>query len=165
MRNIIFILFLLSISCGSIVERDYKKITTVEPKIPKKNWNEELIPYIDEFMDYVHIYNLKTFPLEKLKIVDYGIPDKDNKNIIGMCYQYNYENKPLYNKIIIIKEKRDIYLKQLMFHELGHCLLNLKHVDDPGSIMYAYRNDKIFENFYNKIEKMFKRAKRGQDGQ
>lgn len=44
--------------------------------------------------------------------------------------------------------------RQLMFHELGHCVLGLDHVAAPGSIMYLYHLGPALYNSqtYTKLE-------------
>lgn len=69
-----------------------------------------------------------------------------DKSIMGICYTYDDDSKEIQINDAYWDKLNDVGRTQLMYHELGHCAMNLKHdetiVHTPdgqplwGSIMY-----------------------------
>lgn len=65
----------------------------------------------------------------------------------GVCIVYPFK------KIILIDEyywesADPVSRKQLIFHELSHCLLNKEHVENPENYMNAYVSPQTEESLY-----------------
>ena len=133
----------------------------IEPTAPKEkihffkipaNVAKPFKPYVQRFLRLAYKYN-QSFDISNLTI-KYGqtaqIPQKVKGSVtIGVCSMADW--KPT----ITIDKKRwklySYYTREiLLYHELGHCLLNRDHEDKmdsdnmPGSIMHST----IFSDWY-----------------
>ena len=136
----LLILLLLSTSCGAAM--------SVTPS------DSRLIPYYQMFkMDAVR-FNVPLPEKAPLMVV----VEKFNKpNIIGLCNHTSY--------VVSIREdilKNPKQLRMLMYHELGHCMLDRDHTSKKiGQIMSptvasAYTEDrweKLIFNFFKGVDK------------
>lgn len=120
-----------------IVDQNY------EPKHPVVlSVDPELQPGYDEFLYYSHVLgvsvNDKLRNVQLVDSVDYTIP---GEVVIGMCYVYTASDGTVaYRDIKILKNLVDdpLTLRTTLFHEMGHCLLNLQHTgSENGEIMDA----------------------------
>lgn len=101
-----------------------------------------------------------------LNTVLFGNPKEDtgSPGTVGVCIWYeqiqNNRVVSFRSNIVIDKDYFDsvgeIRKKWLMFHELGHCMLNLDHDDVHCSIMKDHMpgNDKIAEQCYDEGERL-----------
>ena len=136
----LLLLLLLSTSCGAAM--------SVTPS------DSRLIPYYQMFkMDAVR-FNVPLPEKAPLMVV----VEKFNKpNIIGLCNHTSY--------VVSIREdilKNPKQLRMLMYHELGHCMLDRPHTSKKiGQIMSptvasAYTEDqweKLIFNFFKGVDK------------
>lgn len=106
---------------------------TSGPKIDK-----ELQRFVDEFM--LDCEARRTDCAKKLgrisSITVATIPDEnpnDNELVVGLCYDRFFTHRIEINKEII--NKPDMYLRVLMYHEIGHCAYGLDHEKEPDMIM------------------------------
>lgn len=129
---------------------------------PYANIDYHLAPFVNDFLIKAHTYeNHKDLKLGNLT-VQFGDLYDDEDKTVGQC---NYYYPPLSNinrNVIIDKEYWEAATittrQQLMYHELGHCLLNLGHDstflygDKPTSIMspiiFADTIFSLLENYY-----------------
>jgi hypothetical protein len=87
--------------------------------------------------------------------IDVTFGDLDD-DIVGMCYSWKDGRR----KIVIDKQFWDIesetQREELMFHELGHCAMNLGHDEEisymgrtscPNSVMYPYAFEYCYERY------------------
>lgn len=100
--------------------------------------------YVNEFSQYAKKYN-KVIDTSNLSI-EFGETKEEGEDVVGLCYTYeNSKDK----EIVLDKEfwdsTNEIKRKELLFHELGHCILDKRHdktiINPPGrpkSIMYPY---------------------------
>lgn len=124
---------------------NFKMVSSGKPEMPRPGINAELQPYVDRFhLQLQARCGAKTkLPAIDMDISDTSDDDPFNPDIVGWCIMYS---KPL--KIQIDREyfdsSTDLEREQLIFHELGHCVLerdHTKHKDEhkkPMSIMYPY---------------------------
>lgn len=81
----------------------------------------------------------------------YSIDFIDNsKEYIGVCmWRYNgykiFINREWWNKAIE-PEKR-----QLMYHELAHCVINKMHINDRQHYMYSYFTPLFYEDYIKQV--------------
>ena len=92
----------------------------------------QLRPYYDQFINDASIRRTRlNTGLETVKLVsEIASPDKDkDTRIIGVCIWHYYENGVALRNVEIVKSllSDPIQLKLVVYHELGHCLLNLDH--------------------------------------
>jgi hypothetical protein len=100
--------------------------------------NGELSPYVDRF--FVAAGNKEMSFTENLTL-DFG--DRPGAN--GVCFRKSFEEHVITIRESYWRNITDAAREQLMFHELGHCLLNRDHRADllkygfyslPVSVMY-----------------------------
>ncbi len=72
--------------------------------------------------------------LKEIKVVDMPDLDKtDNEVVIGLCYDTLFSKRVHINRAII--DYADRYLQALMYHELGHCMYGLDHLEESDKLM------------------------------
>ena len=102
--------------------------------VPPIDRDAVLWSYVEEFVQEANKRGILV-RTDRLKIVEF----KDPKlvGVVGACAKYVTIAGQTWWRIQIIPEYRNSpYLKPLMFHELGHCLLELNHTErDAGTIM------------------------------
>lgn len=120
-------LLILSSSCG-------KKIIAPETSGLKEgvSIDPQVKPYFDSFMLKMSCFNLT--PQYRSLIITINW---EGIETAGYCVRYSDRSArivldgPTFAKISVINRERVIY------HELGHCALNLPHIEsDPHHIMY-----------------------------
>ena len=94
--------------------------------------DDELKPYYEQFVNDAGIRRTKlNTGLETVKVVnEIESPDKDKgTRVIGVCIWHYYDNGVAVRNIEIVKSllSDPIQLRLVVYHELGHCLLNLDH--------------------------------------
>jgi predicted metal-dependent hydrolase len=98
--------------------------------------------------------------IKEIKVVDMPDLDKsDNEMVIGLCYDSLFTKRVHVNREII--HYADRYLQALVYHELGHCMYGLDHVEESDKLMSpampsftALMRDwgKLVEEMFNAIE-------------
>lgn len=109
------------------------------------NKNDNINGYVNEFYTLASQHNIKLN--EKIM---YAVVDNDllivPSDILGQCLKYNGKNVLLINSLII----NDLdHLKSVVFHELAHCVLNMKHSENETDLMYAYSSENNRINYLN----------------
>jgi predicted Zn-dependent protease len=78
--------------------------------------------------------------------------DWSQEGTVGLCY-LERDVKIRYTKIKVEKKQGKIQIRNVgiqeqievtLIHELGHCLFNMQHSDDPDNIMYPMADYSIF---------------------
>ncbi len=139
-----------------------------ESPVPREGIHPDVQQYVNEFVKYGKLYQGDDFELEPINI-DIGVardlwdPFLD-RGTVGWCKP---SLKPL--EIMIDEDYWDtstpLEREQLMFHELGHCILGADHDDsvdennEPTSLMNSYVvHDKIYSKHREEyIRKLFAR--------
>lgn len=119
--------------------------------------HEEVLEYYGKFLD---IYGLSPF--------DIPVDFRDQKlPVVGICIEYSNGDK----EIQLDRKAWDSFSKaereMLVFHELGHCLLNLGHYNEkiitdkfgdiPSSIMNSYILDtRWYKHYYDSYVEQFR---------
>ena len=151
-KTILWIFFLLIAFLSSFYYRAYKDAKEFENSIKKfEYWEDpEANLYLKEFLVENKIKD--SFRYKKIKFVEKFPYQIDLYELI-----YNIEGNFSYNDVVGISfgmfddEVIDIYIdnsywekadsairKKLIFHELGHDVLNLEHSRNPNDYMYEY---------------------------
>lgn len=126
--TICILLSTLFIACGSYDER------------PNTNIDPELGGYITAFVGILssNSISIPRSNVAALRRVSFApTRTEEDADTVGVCI--TYEDKLTYRDIEIDPgywQAANQNRAQLMFHELGHCLLDLAHSDDEQSIMF-----------------------------
>lgn len=131
MKTFLLLLNFLLVACGSPETASEIKTFNKEPiKIDSR-----LQPLVDEFLLDCAKYDLKAVcdnRLEEMSSIEVS-KDQPVKNADGACYRSGSietnDFKPI--KIVIHERwiKANNYLRALVYHELGHCVLAKGHTD------------------------------------
>jgi hypothetical protein len=122
-------LLLLS-SCGSSPS-DWMTIHVTMAPFERKPVTPTLQLLVDEFIvECGENYARDLSSLRKMESIEYGDPStKESPFVVGMCMQW-YSQGTFRKGNIVVKKLYDPMLnKAIMFHELGHCVLGLSHVE------------------------------------
>lgn len=71
-----------------------------------------------------------------------ALSEHPNSVVVGLCTLY-FIPFGTYRTVHVLEGTKGNMLREVMFHELGHCLLNLEHSPDPRDIMYAFVDGKM----------------------
>ena len=148
----LFLLIFVLIGCGT----DEK--TQTRSEVPAKNYGKYEM-FVDNFLalaqqegvtiDKKQIDNLKLIgTTEREQIVELGF----NKFSLGVCLSQKYNT--IYLEKNFSETTKFPLLKWVMFHELGHCILNAEHIEEKNSLMasrvpddiYFIKDDKIVDD-------------------
>jgi hypothetical protein len=127
------------VACGT--DDIFQSTPVYNPPINNKHEveiDEELKLFVDLFMEDCNTRRTdckhRLQKIKEIKVVDMPDVDKlDNQVVIGVCY-----DNIIYKKVHINKEMigyADKYLQALMYHELGHCMYDLDHVEESDKLM------------------------------
>lgn len=108
----------------------------------------ELQPLLDEWVAKMHDAQVDISRLSvthKIEYVDSVAGEFNIENVrIGLCVQ-DWEHWHVYIK----KTKQDNVRRAVLWHELGHCVLDMDHAELPGEIMFAYIPDS--SNYWDRV--------------
>lgn len=121
MKKSLFLLLGFLVSCG----------------VPQKNTDTEFNEYISRFTKQTELH------------IDVPINFSNLEGYVGACITYSDNRKEIEIDQEFWQRAEDLAREQLIFHELGHCVLNRDHDDTlvrvdgffyqiPNSIMYPY---------------------------
>lgn len=144
MRLLIVALFI--IGCGSKPKDHFRHVPSPAPF--KYSLEAEFIPYYERFTD---VYKVDV----KYVAGWFADTNSHSENAVGICYSYTDGSRRIEIDPDYWANSSDDGKEQLMFHELGHCALNLDHNETtidlknygiiPASIMWPYT---FGENWY-----------------
>jgi len=101
--------------------------------VPFKSIPNEITPYYNEFIEIVQ----KECPKAKPPM-QFGIYFKKLKNEeVGLCTLYTFKSKIEIDEFFWATSDNRTR-RQLVFHELTHCILETHHVEDIQNYMYPY---------------------------
>lgn len=115
--------------------------------IPIKRVHPELIEYYKNFMVLVKQECPKIEPPRQL-ILEVGVLSDNN---IGVCYYYTVKRNIVVDKFYwetATHQQR----KQLMYHELSHCVLNKDHVQSELDYMNPYATEVSDEELIRQVK-------------
>jgi len=161
MRNCLFFFIFITTSCGKDeFFGDWNK-TFNSGSYPEVVNQEEPIAVLKEILqsfekDCKDIYNVDLSNLSKLQFIRYGDPaTKEKPSTVGICNTW-YEDDLLIKSNIIVKDlKSPILNKALLYHELGHCVLELDHTSQESKTIMSptMLNVSHYSNNWDKLVK------------
>lgn len=127
------------VACGTDdIFRAAPTYTTPTNRIYETDIDEELELFVNLFMadcDKRRTDCKKRLErIKEIKVVDIPDLDKtDNELVIGLCYDNIFNRRVHINRAVI--DFTDRYLQALMYHELGHCMYGLDHLEQSDRLM------------------------------
>lgn len=161
---VLMFLFSMLTACGMDTE-------TIRYRLPPRDYGD-YAAYVDDYMDYARLYGVaeRTYikQFTTITVAD-NLADEDDPEVAAVCWSQTNILKNRVTvvsvRIVISREfnadyKNTILMRWTMFHELGHCLHGLPHVDNPKEIMNPMlpNINSLYADYYklpNAIERMF----------
>lgn len=111
--------------------------------------NPELAPYVNDYYNIVH----KFCPDKQEKETNFYIisfVDSMSDYNIGVCYhQINGYQIEINRKFWLTASNLD--RRQLLYHELAHCVINKPHVEDMHNYMYPDFYSVKYQSLYEQV--------------
>ena len=164
MPVVLMILIMILVGCGEQKEQYIQEV--IAANTPHKvEIDSELDPYVMEFLRLCRQYNnkgclrrAKTLTEIEYRPKSYLVKYMKSESVVGFCEVFSGFEYTGQRRIVISESMSGQYhLKQLMFHELFHCLAGLDHSDDPEDIMYPNLIRHPYDNWDAKVERAFNR--------
>jgi hypothetical protein len=110
-------------------------VALIASALPIRNYDPELSPYIHDYLNLVN---------KVCKSSQYNYPDKTRASFAGKLNEPSWVGQCVYNDdfwaIDIVynswKQMSEKDKRELMYHELTHCVLKQKHVETNQNYMY-----------------------------
>ena len=140
--RLVFAIFTLLIGCGApaddwIISPIYFD-PTKPPPVRREQPVSSIQRVVDEFESDCGSYGADLSNLERIEYIRYGNPaTKNNPNRVGVCNSWRYAGSFYKGNIIIKRLDNEIIRKALLYHELGHCVLELGHTPQEELGMMA----------------------------
>jgi len=143
-------------ACGTKADDFIRR--EVNPKPPAYSIDPVMQPMIDQFMDDAHAYDADTSRAGYLRIAEFAEIGRDQ--VVGVCSEYTFSNGELSYLQVTIRpdfaERLDSpSYAGLMYHELGHCILNLEHSETGIMAPVMYSESYYEENWDELVEELF----------
>jgi hypothetical protein len=143
---------------GEIAEdwnkRHQKDNDTVYQEEPAPALRAILDSFISDCRD---TYHADVSLANKLEYIRYGDPaTKEKPYVVGQCNMMYYEDGSLAKSNIIVKEMNNpIMAKALLYHELGHCILDLDHTSEESQTLMSPNmfSSKYYTNNWDRLVK------------
>lgn len=136
MRFILVLAFLLG--CGNdkrpqipVINCDMKGCEVPEPPKVPEAYDSKLLPFISEFETEANTRNIDLVSVESIEFQDGDL--EGSENTLGVCYMYG-KRRWIRISSKWWEEMTDIYKRQLIFHEYGHCGLSREHYDEDFKV-------------------------------
>jgi len=134
MRALLVTLSLL-VGCGASPMYDAPK--------PRRYVHADFKPYLEEFQNIMRSAGKHDGDIRSLNHFIWVDQFKDPSTpVVGQCQSLEYSGtfykKRMWNIEILKREYSPNQLRELLFHELGHCIYKLDHRDDKLAIMNPY---------------------------
>ena len=141
MRLLIIVLFITA-GCGAEYYNKRSDDLLIDP---------DLLPFLDEFRADAALYNI---PLEQPDVIVFR--EMDDTYTAGMCVVAKLFSITYRDIFIDPSYQYSPLLKPLMYHEFGHCLMNLEHTSDGIMQPYLQSSDYYKDDWDNLVESLFK---------
>lgn len=111
----------------------------------------EIRPYINRFVDEARSRNVEVpVTISSIEFADFSV---DKPSLLGECMTFGMGIDGIWPFKRFIRFDKwwwdhlgDMQREQVLFHELGHCVLDWDHVDEYFNIMFPNRHD-IYDEF------------------
>lgn len=155
MKTLFILISLLALTSCGVVQKQEKSLS-IHP---------ELTSYLSEF-EYIYGSNIDDLNMTFANTISNSDPSLVT---LGYCSKGTTHKNKIHKTIVIKTPKIVINLsrwesmseldkKQLVFHELGHCILNRDHSESTASIMYwMFSNDSSEEKWGSWVSELFNR--------
>lgn len=121
------VLFML-IGCGRYEPVDHQnKRSPVFPCHGIPETDEEALPYVEAFYAKAREYNTNCYLVDSVKVTDDDLEVDGSKGVIGICTVNKTSRKIIIERRMFGKKRSVVLAKSIVFHELGHCALDLDH--------------------------------------
>lgn len=156
-----FLFILFKLTLDRPIKQAEALLGVEEAIIEMDSWNEpEADKYMKQFMEQYGIVD--NFTIKRISFVEEFPPvldlyDYGYNDVVGYAFGMNEDNVvDVYVDYSFWKESSSIARRLLIFHELGHDILNLEHSNDPNDFMFplvdadrttAYLEEKAKEVF------------------
>lgn len=120
--------------------------------VPSKKADVELYPY---YMDFMSFSKKRCDKIETPN--QFLLTFKQLKNDeIGLCYTYPYNKREIFIDEFYWDNASETERRQLVYHELTHCILNKDHVKSENNYMNAYlfplEEEELYKQLSNNID-------------
>lgn len=148
MKILIFLLFLVGCGNNTQIKTTYR--------YPDKNIDPCFTHYLDMYIEDTKRYGAL---YDYTEIQTFKWVKKLSRGAIGRCSIAEYDDG-LHGYIYLLIEEEtwsETYTKYVIYHELGHCLTNLKHIKEFGIMSpYIIADDEFIEdNWDDLVSHMF----------
>lgn len=157
-KSIGYISMLLGVlGCGSTAS-DW--IDSARHQQPYKEPSEvELEPYLEQFLDQFLVDcekygkgDMCDEGLTRMAGIIFVTPEPGK--VVGRCIKY--DGGELWEiHVAFFPEASSVYYRTLMYHELGHCLLNKRHEENPKQIMAPKLPHILLKDWENAVKYLF----------
>lgn len=120
--------------------------------VPSKRADNDLYPYYKDFMVFSK-KKCNKIETPNQFLLTFRILKNDQ---IGLCYTYPYSKREVFIDEFYWNSATEKEKRQLVFHELTHCILDKDHVDNEMDYMNAYllplEEDILYKQLTSNIE-------------
>lgn len=135
----LLIISLLLIGCGPDFARKPSGHSGIDPDL-QSLFDEWLVKMKDAQVDVSRL-SIQ----HRVEYVDNIVDELNLKgDLVGLCVQ-DWEHWHIYVKTT----KQDALRRVRLWHELGHCALDMPHTESPGQIMFPYIPDST--NYWDRL--------------
>lgn len=125
----LFIVILVSVLSIPVANKDLPRI---DPEVQE---------FVDQFMHDCQLRRKDCYQklsrVREIKVIEMvTFAEEEPGETIGRCYYGTLSSTIHLSKDAM--RYADRYIKALVYHELGHCMYDLDHVERPGAVMSPY---------------------------
>jgi beta-lactamase regulating signal transducer with metallopeptidase domain len=140
----ILLILLLLVSCGK--DSEESSLQYFKNDVFFKELREDYIDYIERrnfLIEESYLNKIRTIPISFSNQIptNAGVCIDKNHILVNSFYQDPYFNQEL---------------RQIVYHELGHCIFDLKHVNESMDLMLPSMNTFFTDDWVYRIEKGLK---------
>lgn len=137
--------------------------TVPKVKLPTRSYiDNRLLPMLDQFVADATAYDMAQ-ALKSVDVLEFHDFTQENKDsgsyVLGRCYIIFDDYGNFHRSVKIQKGLSRTVFKTVVFHELGHCMLNYGHKDDGDKplIMNTYvpSQEYVLENWDEMVRDLF----------
>lgn len=115
--------------------------------VPNKRADTDLYPYYKDFMTFSK-KKCNKIETPNQFLLTFGTLKNDQ---IGLCYSYAFNKREIFIDEAYWNNATEVEKRQLVYHELTHCILNKDHVNDEKNYMNPYLFPLEEEELYKQL--------------